>query len=332
MRSTFALVAALAARGVASHATFQDLWVNGVDYGAQCARLPLSNSPVTDVSSNNIRCNANSGAVAKKCPVKAGDTVTVEIHQQPGDRNCNAEAIGGAHYGPVQVYMSKVSDASSADGAAGWFKIFADTWAKGSGGSGDDDYWGTKDINTCCGRMDVPIPKDIASGDYLLRAEALALHTASSSGQAQFYMTCFQLTVSGGGSAAPATVSFPGAYKASDPGILVNIHAAMSGYTAPGPAVYSGGSTRKAGGACAGCESTCKPGSGPAGTLTASPQPSQTSSPGGGNGGGNGGGSGGGSGCSVQAYGQCGGNGYTGCTKCASGTCKALNDYYSQCS
>lgn len=81
MRSTFALLAALAAREVASHATFQDLWVNGVDYGAQCARLPLSNSPVTDVSSNNIRCNANSGAVGKKCPVKAGDTVTVEIHQ-----------------------------------------------------------------------------------------------------------------------------------------------------------------------------------------------------------------------------------------------------------
>jgi hypothetical protein len=81
MRSTFALVAALAVGEVASHATFQDLWVNGVDYGAQCARLPLSNSPVTDVSSNNIRCNANSGAVGKKCPVKAGDTVTVEIHQ-----------------------------------------------------------------------------------------------------------------------------------------------------------------------------------------------------------------------------------------------------------
>ncbi|KAK6835126.1 glycosylhydrolase family 61-5 [Apiospora arundinis] len=266
MRSTFALVAALAVGEVASHATFQDLWVNGVDYGAQCARLPLSNSPVTDVSSNNIRCNANSGAVGRNLLL-----TRLPQQQQPGDRNCNAEAIGGAHYGPVQVYMSKVGDASTADGSAGWFKIFADTWAKGSGGSGDDDYWGTKDINTCCGRMDVKIPKDIANGDYLLRAEALALHTAGSSGQAQFYMTCFQLTVSGGGSATPATVNFPGAYKASDPGILVNIHAAMSGYTAPGPAVYSGGSTRKAGGACTGCESTCKPGGGPAGDFDSRP-------------------------------------------------------------
>jgi len=41
--------------------------------------------------------------------------------------------------------------------------------------------------------------------------------------------------------------------------------------------------------------------------------------------------SGGGSGCSVSLYGQCGGSGYSGCTTCASGTCKYSNDYYSQC-
>lgn len=215
----------------------------------------------------------------------------------------------------MQVYLSKVADAAAADGSAGWFKIFADTWAKNpSGGSGDDDFWGTKDLNTCCGRMDVPIPADIAAGDYLLRAEALALHTAGSPGGAQFYVTCFQLTVSGGGSAAPATVALPGAYKAADAGIQVNIHAALSGYTAPGPAVYAGGTTKKAGSACTGCESTCKPGSGPVGTASAAPLPSTTAggaapttAPGGGGGGG----------CTVQAYGQCGGNGYTGCTTCA---------------
>jgi hypothetical protein len=39
-----------------AHATFQDLWVQGDDKKSTCARLPLSNSPVTDVTSNNIRC------------------------------------------------------------------------------------------------------------------------------------------------------------------------------------------------------------------------------------------------------------------------------------
>lgn len=201
--------------------------------------------------------------------------------------------------------MSKVSDASTADGSSGWFKVFQDSWAKNpSGASGDDDFWGTKDINTCCGKMDFAVPSDLAPGDYLLRPEAIALHTAASSGGAQLYMSCFQLTVTGSGSAAPDTVSLPGAYKASDPGILVNIHAALDSYTAPGPAVYAGGSTKSAGAACAGCEATCTAGSGPSGTATSVPVPTD--------------GSGGEApGCTVPLYQQCGGEGYTGCTTCA---------------
>jgi len=67
--------------------------------------------------------------------------------KQPGDRSCTSEAIGGAHYGPVMAYMTKVSDAASADGSTGWFKVFQDSWAaKSEGGSGDDDYWGTASL------------------------------------------------------------------------------------------------------------------------------------------------------------------------------------------
>lgn len=50
-------------------------------YGSQCARLPLSNNPVTNVASNDVRCNAGTSAVGKKCAVAAGATVTVEMHQ-----------------------------------------------------------------------------------------------------------------------------------------------------------------------------------------------------------------------------------------------------------
>ncbi|KAK4182100.1 fungal-specific transcription factor domain-protein [Podospora australis] len=222
--------------------------------------------------------------------------------------------------------MTKVSDAVTADGSTGWFKIFQDGWRKNTaGGSGDDDFWGTKDLNTCCGKMDVKIPADLPSGDYLLRAEAIALHAAGGAGGAQLYMTCYQLTVTGSGNASPPTVSFPGAYKSSDAGIQVNIHSAMSNYVVPGPAVYAGGTTKTAGSACTGCENTCKVGSSPTGVITA-PAPT-SSAPSGGNPG-NGSPS-----CSVQKYGQCGGNGYTGCTTCASGsTCVAVSPpYYSQC-
>jgi cellulase len=122
-------------------------------------------------------------------------SVTDLIVKQPGDRTCTTEAIGGAHYGPVQVYMTKVSDASTADGSTGWFKIFKDDWAKIAGSSdAAADNWGTKDLNTCCGRMNVKIPSDIPAGDYLLRAEVIALHVAGSAGGAQFYMSCCMFT------------------------------------------------------------------------------------------------------------------------------------------
>ena len=53
----------------------------------------------------------------------AGDSVTVEMHAQPGDRSCKNEAIGGNHFGPVIIYMSKVTNAQTDTGAGSWFKV-----------------------------------------------------------------------------------------------------------------------------------------------------------------------------------------------------------------
>ncbi|KAI0381672.1 lytic polysaccharide monooxygenase [Hypomontagnella monticulosa] len=321
MRSSFyAALAAVAATRVAGHALFQALWVDGVDM----ISLAISTSNSSGLTHNDIRCNAGTRGVSGKCAVKAGSTVTIEMHQQPGDRKCGSEAIGGAHYGPVNVYMSQVSDASSADGSTPWYKIFADSWsAKGSVGDGDN--WGTNDLNACCGKMDVPIPADTPSGDYLLRAEVIALHTAGSAGGAQF-ISCYQITVAGDSAKAaalPAGVKLPGALKSSDPGIQINIHAKVSNYVNPGPAVISSGTTKVAGSACSsGCAKTCAVGSGPVGTAIGS-APKPTS----------GAGNGGSAGCAQARYQQCGGQGYTGCTACADGlTCKEVSaPYYSQC-
>lgn len=71
-----AALVALAANNVAAHATWQDLWVDGTDYATQCARIPLTNSPVTDVTSTDMVCNAGTSPVTSKCPVTAGSTVT----------------------------------------------------------------------------------------------------------------------------------------------------------------------------------------------------------------------------------------------------------------
>jgi len=69
------------------------------------------------------------------------------------------------------------------------------------------------------------IPKATPSGDYLARIEHIGLHAASQKNGAQFYLSCGQITVTGGGSGTPSPlVSFPGAYSASDPGILIQIY------------------------------------------------------------------------------------------------------------
>ena len=92
------------------------------------------------------------------------------------------------------------------------------------------------------GKLSFTIPKNLAAGDYLLRAEAIALHAASSAGGAQHYVSCYQLTVTGSGSLKPTdTVTFPDAYSKTGPGIGFSIHAPLDSYPAPGPALIEGG-------------------------------------------------------------------------------------------
>lgn len=111
--------------------------------------------------------------------------MSVEMHQQSGDRDCGTEAIGGNHFGPVMVYMSKVDDASAADGSAEWFKVSE------FGYDADNKTWGTDMLNANCGKHTFTVPSKIPAGDYLVRAEAIALHSASQVGGAQLYMTCY---------------------------------------------------------------------------------------------------------------------------------------------
>lgn len=167
------------------------------------------------------------------------------MHQQPGDRSCANEAIGGDHWGPVQAYMAKVDDATTAVGAsANWFKI-----AEMGLPSNSPEYWATEVLNDNCGHFTFTVP-NISPGQYLLRPEVIgesqlircgisaasyqssliALHVAGSPGGAQFYMSCFQLNVEGTGTGNPPTVKIPGVYSASDPGILIDIYTSPKAY------------------------------------------------------------------------------------------------------
>jgi len=151
-----------------------------------------------------------------------------------------------------------------------------------------------------------------------LRIEHLALHVAQSTGGAQWYISCAQVTVTGAGGGSPSpTALLPGAYVATDPGILIDIYYPIpTSYTPPGPAVWGGGTSVAQTSAVSSSTPTT------VSTVVVKPTTAITSAASGSTG----------AAGTAALYGQCGGIGWTGPTVCASGsTCTASNSYYSQC-
>ncbi|KAI0514463.1 glycoside hydrolase family 61 protein [Xylaria bambusicola] len=215
-------VVALAAQSVSGHYIFQALAKGANTKGTpyQYVRHNTNmNSPVTDLSSNDLRCNAGgaTGGSTSTLALNAGDTFTFSLDQ----------AV--YHQGPVSLYMSKApSTAAAADGSGDWFKIY--DW--GPNFSGGQAQW------TMTGTYTGTIPRCIPSGEYLLRIQSLAIHNPGAT--PQWYVSCGQIKVSGGGSTNPSpTVKIPGAFKASDPGYTANIYNNFRSYTVPGPAVFT---------------------------------------------------------------------------------------------
>ncbi|KAL3431712.1 glycoside hydrolase [Aspergillus tetrazonus] len=185
------------------------------------------NGPVEDVTSLDIRCNkdaSTNGNATETLPVKAGEEIGFTVRTNIG------------HPGPLLAYMAKApGDASDFDGDGQvWFKIYED----GPTVTDDGLTWPSNGATT----VNFTIPSSLPDGDYLLRVEHIALHGAGTEGGAQFYLSCGQVSVTGGGNGDPAPlVAFPGAYDPTDPGILINIYWPVpTNYTPPGPKVWSG--------------------------------------------------------------------------------------------
>ncbi|CRK46006.1 hypothetical protein BN1723_019858, partial [Verticillium longisporum] len=91
-----------------------------------------------------------------------------------------ADIMDSTHKGPTLAYLKKVSSATSDSGIGdGWFKIQEDGFTNG--------VWGTEKVINGQGKHTIRIPECIAPGQYLLRAEMIALHGAGSYPGAQFY-------------------------------------------------------------------------------------------------------------------------------------------------
>ncbi|KZS95010.1 glycoside hydrolase family 61 protein [Sistotremastrum niveocremeum HHB9708] len=227
---SFGLILVLCASLASAHYTFPSLVVGGKTSAAwQYVRETNnynSQAPVTDVTSADFRCyDSATNPTTSTVTIAAGSQLGIE---------CDNTIY---HPGVVNVYMAKAP--SSVTGWAGdgavWFKVYQISAVTNGGTS---ISWPAQNLPG----VTFTIPKNLPTGQYLVRIEAIALHTASTYGGAQFYISCGQLNVTGGGSGKPGPlVSIPGVYTGYEPGILININYPIpKNYTQPGPAVWSG--------------------------------------------------------------------------------------------
>ncbi|KAI7490620.1 hypothetical protein KC357_g1917 [Hortaea werneckii] len=180
--------------------------------------------------SGNVSCHKGAKPGNQYIPVKAGDSMDLQWNTWPD-----------SHKGPITAYMARcngectsLQDASSLD----WFKIdetglidpSTNTWAADKLIK-NDFTWTHK------------IPSNLASGNFVLRHEIIALHSAGSENGAQNYPMCFNLKVSGSGNSWPCN---EGAdcrhgnelYTKKEAGILFNIYSNPTSYPIPGPKIF----------------------------------------------------------------------------------------------
>ncbi|KAF8134797.1 glycosyl hydrolase family 61-domain-containing protein [Mycena galopus ATCC 62051] len=226
--------------GVAAHGWVGSISIAGTTYqgpplasgttdSSSVIRQVDTNSPVTSVSDPNLACGPNAQLAQDIATANPGDAI-----------NVNWVSTAGAWFhdvGPMLTYLSNCGSApcSGFDPAnAMWFKIeqvgrVSTGWAQALLNSGAP--------------ANLSLPSNLAPGNYLMRHEIIALQNAVSKGGAEFYASCSQLSVGGSETGAPTSsdlVKLPGAYSATDPGILVDVYSNPDApYTFPGPAIAS---------------------------------------------------------------------------------------------
>ncbi|KAF8470805.1 glycoside hydrolase [Kalaharituber pfeilii] len=182
------------------------------------------NGPIgsKELQSANIACSRNAKPVESFGKAKAGDEVVFTWSKW-----------SESHRGPTMTYLARIPDGASVTGIDPTTLTFHKIHELGLISSeGPKGRWASDLMRESDNTVRLKIPASVPSGKYVLRHELLALHQAQK-GNAQFYPVCANLEIIGasGGELGGEGVKFPGAYKASDPGVDINIHAkALTSY------------------------------------------------------------------------------------------------------
>ncbi|KAL4817226.1 glycosyl hydrolase family 61-domain-containing protein [Aspergillus spinulosporus] len=185
--------------------------------------------------SPDIVCHRGAEPGRFSAEISPGSSVTLYWSTWPTD-----------HHGPVITYLANCNgDCASVDKTAlEFFKIDAGGLIDNSAVPGT---WASDELIAANFSWTVTIPPDIASGNYVLRHEIVALHSAANKDGAQNYPQCINLKVAGSGTATPAGTLGTELYKDTDTGIYVDIWNALSSYIIPGPALYTAGNSGSGG-------------------------------------------------------------------------------------
>ncbi|GLA26066.1 CAZyme family AA9 [Aspergillus niger] len=218
----------------------------------------------SEYSDPDIICHKSAKPGAISADVKAGGTVELQWTDWPS-----------SHHGPVLTYLANCngdcSDVTKTD--LEFFKIdesglISDTEVPGT--------WATDNLISNNNSWTVTIPSTLEAGNYVLRHEIIALHSAENKDGAQNYPQCLNLKVTGSGSSTYSGTKGEALYKDTDPGILVNIYETLSSYDIPGPAMYNATSSSSSSGSSSGASSTSSAAAAAATTSSASTSSAST--------------------------------------------------------
>ena len=247
---TAAIVGSLAA-SVSAHGIVQGIIAGGKWYSGYNPSFQYQDPPPTVIgwstpedqslgfidpnnyTSSDIICHLGATPGGASAKVEAGSVVELQWSVWPD-----------SHHGPVLDYLANChGDCSKVDKTSlEFFKI-------DEGGLVDDSTppgtWASDQLIANNNSWVVTIPKSIAPGNYVLRHEIIALHSAGNADGAQNYPQCINLEITGSGTDAPAGESAEKFYTPNDPGILVNIYTSLATYKIPGPSLIAGAVSMK---------------------------------------------------------------------------------------
>ncbi|KAL2869539.1 lytic polysaccharide monooxygenase auxiliary activity family 9 protein [Aspergillus lucknowensis] len=234
---------------VSAHGYVDEISIDGTSYAgynpANSPWEPDQDSPgwpntATDLGfvapdalqSTDIICHRESRNAPITAEVTAGSDVVLHWNQWPE-----------SHHGPIMDYLADCGgDCTTVDMTQlKFFKIAEVGQIELGAGGGTPGTWAADELLANGNSWTVTIPADIAPGNYVLRHEILALHSAYNEGGAQFYPQCINLKVSGSGTLKPSGVAATEFYTSSDPGVTYDIYSDQTNptYEIPGPALYS---------------------------------------------------------------------------------------------